>query len=200
MPDDPRIPRDDEDAAFRDWLHKRPNPPEDVPASVTFMEIMRQAAARSSAEQGGGGADGGADSGSGGVERPDPANDSGPRPDDSTTPYTSPEDRPRRRRTSPPPLTSADISAAVRAAGEDFARAAESTPATASEKSARRAMPRPETPKDPTLSESGSPSSEPADIERPATQSRRRIFQRAPADPALVEPSSPADESAELRR
>ncbi|MBE2270547.1 MAG: N-acetylmuramoyl-L-alanine amidase [Anaerolinea sp.] len=40
-------PRED-DAQFKDWLSNRPphNEDDDVPASVTFMEMMRQAAAR----------------------------------------------------------------------------------------------------------------------------------------------------------
>lgn len=37
----------DDDAQFKDWLDKRPpRDDEDVPASVTFMEMMRQTAAR----------------------------------------------------------------------------------------------------------------------------------------------------------
>jgi N-acetylmuramoyl-L-alanine amidase len=45
MPDE--IPRD-EDSEFKDWASKRePEEPSDVPASVTFMEMMRQAAAKS---------------------------------------------------------------------------------------------------------------------------------------------------------
>ena len=46
MPDE--IPRD-EDSEFKDWASKRdPEEPSDVPASVTFMEMMRQAAAKAS--------------------------------------------------------------------------------------------------------------------------------------------------------
>ncbi|MEP7291665.1 MAG: N-acetylmuramoyl-L-alanine amidase [Chloroflexota bacterium] len=47
MPDD--SPRD-EDAEFKDWAGKREEPPPEVPASVTFMEMMRHAAARRSGE------------------------------------------------------------------------------------------------------------------------------------------------------
>ncbi len=44
MPDDFHR---DEDAEFHEWMDNRPpDPDQDVPASVTFMEIMRQAAAR----------------------------------------------------------------------------------------------------------------------------------------------------------
>jgi N-acetylmuramoyl-L-alanine amidase len=45
MPDDNRF-RDDEDREFQEWLKNRPTPEEDIPASVAFMEMMRQAAAR----------------------------------------------------------------------------------------------------------------------------------------------------------
>ncbi|MDX2161754.1 MAG: N-acetylmuramoyl-L-alanine amidase [bacterium] len=114
MPDDPRQNGDrkygdDEDAAFRQWLRSRPPEDEPVSASVTFMELMRQAAAKSS-------------------------DDSAPVTDDppATVPPEPPSAPARtggaaRRRTAPP-LTSADISAAVRAAGGDFGRAADLNP------------------------------------------------------------------------
>src|SRR5262245_53767254 len=48
MPDDER-PRPEDDKEFKEWLKNRKPDPDsgDVPASVTFMEMMRQAAARS---------------------------------------------------------------------------------------------------------------------------------------------------------
>lgn len=47
MPNDNRFDRD-EDAEFNQWKDSRPPDSEDkIPASVTFMELMRQAAARS---------------------------------------------------------------------------------------------------------------------------------------------------------
>jgi N-acetylmuramoyl-L-alanine amidase len=50
MPDE--IPRD-EDSEFKEWASKRdPEEPSDVPASVTFMEMMRQAAAKKTAAEG----------------------------------------------------------------------------------------------------------------------------------------------------
>ncbi|MFN8452091.1 MAG: N-acetylmuramoyl-L-alanine amidase [Anaerolineae bacterium] len=42
MPEDHRP----EDAEFDEWARNREEPPPDIPASVTFMEMMRQAAAR----------------------------------------------------------------------------------------------------------------------------------------------------------
>jgi N-acetylmuramoyl-L-alanine amidase len=45
MPDDNRF-RDDEDREFQEWLKNRPPSEEEIPASVAFMEMMRQAAAR----------------------------------------------------------------------------------------------------------------------------------------------------------
>ncbi|MEO8392552.1 MAG: hypothetical protein ABI700_06135, partial [Chloroflexota bacterium] len=50
MPDE--IPRD-EDSEFKEWASKRePEEPSDVPASVTFMEMMRQAAAKKATAEG----------------------------------------------------------------------------------------------------------------------------------------------------
>lgn len=43
MPEDHRP---DDDSEFREWARKREDEPPDIPASVTFMEMMRQAAAR----------------------------------------------------------------------------------------------------------------------------------------------------------
>lgn len=99
MSDDPRFPPDD-DAAFREWKKNRPNEPDASSPSATFLEIMRQAAARSQT-----------DSDESGASAP-------PEPE---------RDKPRRRRP-PPSLTSDDISAAVRAAGESFNRAADPEP------------------------------------------------------------------------
>ncbi len=45
------MPPNEEDADFNDWRDKRQPPPDDVPASVTFMAIMRQAAARNADAQ-----------------------------------------------------------------------------------------------------------------------------------------------------
>lgn len=45
MPDD--IPRD-EDSEYNEWARNRDEEPPDVPASVTFMEMMRRAAAKAS--------------------------------------------------------------------------------------------------------------------------------------------------------
>ena len=45
MPDENRF-RDDEDREFQEWLKNRPPSEEEIPASVAFMEMMRQAAAR----------------------------------------------------------------------------------------------------------------------------------------------------------
>jgi N-acetylmuramoyl-L-alanine amidase len=45
MPDDKRF-RNEEDDEFQEWLKNRPPQEEDIPASVAFMEMMRQAAAR----------------------------------------------------------------------------------------------------------------------------------------------------------
>lgn len=45
MPDDNRF-FEDEDREFQEWLKNRPPAEEEIPASVAFMEMMRQAAAR----------------------------------------------------------------------------------------------------------------------------------------------------------
>jgi N-acetylmuramoyl-L-alanine amidase len=47
MPDD--IPRED-DSEYKEWARKREEDPPDVPASVTFMAMMRQAAANASGD------------------------------------------------------------------------------------------------------------------------------------------------------
>ncbi len=109
MSDDPRIPPDD-DAAFREWKKSRPNEPDAASPSATFLEMMRQAAARSQDD---------------------------PDDDGSSEVPPAPADKARRRRT-PPALTSDDISAAVRAAGESFNRAADPAPEPPQEKEADR--------------------------------------------------------------
>ena len=48
MPDDPRR---DEDAESQEWARNRPPDEPEVPASVTFMEMMRHAAARNAPQQ-----------------------------------------------------------------------------------------------------------------------------------------------------
>ncbi len=113
MSDDPRFPPDD-DAAFREWKQNRPNEPDAASPSATFLEMMRQAAARSQHDGG--------------------SSDSS---EVSPTPSDVDRDKSRRRRT-PPALTSDDISAAVRAAGESFNRAADPTPEPPQEKEAEK--------------------------------------------------------------
>lgn len=49
MPDQPRIEPNSDDAEFRDWLNNRKPSADEVAPSVTFMEIMRQAASKQSA-------------------------------------------------------------------------------------------------------------------------------------------------------
>ncbi len=94
MSDKLKIPRDDEDAVFKAWRDSRPPEEEPIPASVTFMEMMRAAAERAA---------------------PDEPTESDTPP--ATAPDAAPREKSRRKRVTPP-LSSEDVSAAVRAAGD----------------------------------------------------------------------------------
>ncbi|MCC6802340.1 MAG: N-acetylmuramoyl-L-alanine amidase [Anaerolineae bacterium] len=76
MPDDHRP---DDDAEFKAWARKSEDEPPDIPASVTFMEMMRQAAARAS-----------------GAARAEPREEAAPA-------KVTDEPPPKPRRTTPPP-------------------------------------------------------------------------------------------------